>query len=74
MGIDRWKQEHRNWRPSGVRLIVPETQLDESTAPSLVPNDKASSAKPRAAKKTASASSGRAASAADKATPKRSKR
>ncbi len=72
MGIDRWKQEHRNWRPSGVRL---ETQPDEplSAAPSLVPSEKTPSAKPRVATKQA-ASSSSANRSDDKAQPKRSKR
>jgi hypothetical protein len=38
MGIDRWKQEHRNWRPSGgLKLVVaddPQEPLPSPTAQS----------------------------------------
>jgi hypothetical protein len=60
MGIDRWKQEHRNWRPNGVKVVVPEPQPDEpsAVAPPLVPSEKTSDTKPRGAKKQATSSSG----------------
>ncbi|WP_424630768.1 hypothetical protein [Bradyrhizobium sp. SYSU BS000235] len=68
MGIDRWKQEHRNWRPSGVKVVVPEMQPEEPPA-ALIASEKTSSAA-----KKANSSASRAASATDKAQPKRSKR
>ncbi len=34
MGIDRWKQEHRNWRPSGLKLVTPDTDREEPSPPS----------------------------------------
>lgn len=74
MGIDRWKQEHRNWRPSGVRHVVPEAEPNETAVAPIEPSEKALNAKPRAAKKQSSSSSSRAMNASDKAQPKRSKR
>lgn len=76
MGIDRWRQEHRNWRPNGVKLVVPETQADEPSpaAPSLVPGGKTPSAKPGVAKKQAASSSANANPSSDKAQAKRGKR
>jgi hypothetical protein len=76
MGIDRWKQEHRNWRPNGVRFVASETPPDEplSATPSLVPSEKTLGAKPRVAKKQAASPSGSADRSSDKIQPKRSKR
>ena len=76
MGIDRWKQEHRNWRPNGVRFVVPDAQPDEpaSAAPSLVPSEKPPGANSRVAKKRATSSSGDAGRAADKVKSKQGKR
>ena len=34
MGIDRWKQEHRNWRPSGLKLVTPDDDREEPSSPS----------------------------------------
>ncbi len=60
MGIDRWKQEHRNWRPNGVKFVAPDAQPDapSSAAPSLVPSEKPPSATSRTAKKQTASSSG----------------
>ncbi|MEH2513988.1 hypothetical protein V1291_005342 [Nitrobacteraceae bacterium AZCC 1564] len=80
MGIDRWKQEHRNWRPSGARHVVRETEPDEPSPPALsvAPREKPPSAKPRAAKKQAASSSGSSSGSGNRSSddvqPKRSKR
>jgi hypothetical protein len=72
MGIDRWKQEHRNWRPGGVRLVVPEMQPDEPSEEIL--SEKTSIPKPRVAKKQAAPASDSADRPSDNVQPKRSKR
>jgi hypothetical protein len=72
MGIDRWKQEHRNWRPSGVKLVVPDAQREEPS-PTPAPSEKTSGPKPRVVKKPTGSSSNGVTSAIDKAVPKRSK-
>jgi hypothetical protein len=73
MGIDRWKQEHRNWRPSGVTLVASDTEPDKPP-PSAVPNEKTPTAKPRAAKQQAGSSSGSVDRSTDKLKSQRSKR
>jgi hypothetical protein len=34
MGIDRWKQEHRNWRlSSGLKLVAPDDRKEPLPSP-----------------------------------------
>lgn len=50
MGIDRWKQEHRNWRPSGgLKLVVPDDRRDNGQEP--LPSPAAQSEKQRIQRK-----------------------
>lgn len=76
MGIDRWKQEHRNWRPNGVRFVASEPRADEPSAatPSLVSSEKPLGEKPRVAKRQAASSSSSTGRAADKVKSKQGKR
>jgi hypothetical protein len=71
MGIDRWKQEHRNWRPGGTRLMPSEP---DEPLPTALSSEKTPSATRRAAKKQAGPSASNAASASKEAQPKQRKR
>ncbi len=73
MGIDRWKQEHRNWRPSGVTLVASDTEPN-TPSPSAAPSEKTPAAKPRSAKQQAGPSSGSVDRSTDKLKSQRSKR
>lgn len=76
MGIDRWKQEHRNWRPNGVRLVISDAQVDAPApaAASPAPGDKTSGAKPRAVKKPTASPSSDTKRSSEKIQAKRGKR
>lgn len=65
MGIDRWKQEHRNWRPSGLKLVTPDDDREEPSPPSE---------RPRIERKPPQPTDGPALDDADRNKPKKNRR